>query len=285
MALPYSYVEGVLEQPATGTRGSLPLAYRLARAASPRAALVLVHGYGEHCARYGHVVRRFVEHGISVLTYDQRGHGLSGGVRGHCDRFHEYHDDLTAIVGLARRELEGAPLFGFGHSFGGLVVSTYALDHAHTFRGLVLSSPYFGLALAVPPAKIWVGKLASRLAPTLAVPSGLAGKDLTHDPEIARAYDLDPLGLKGATARWFTESSAAQATLLARASELTLPVYLAHGAEDKVASPAASRAVFDRLGAKDRRYESKAHLFHEILNEPSWAPIADEMAEWVLARS
>lgn len=278
MALPYSYVDGILDQ------GGTPLAYRLAFPAKARAAFVLVHGYGEHSARYGHVVRHFVGRDIAVLSYDQRGHGVSGGVRGHCDRFGEYHDDLSAIAGLARRHFEGVPLFGFGHSFGGLVVTTYALEHPHAFRGLVLSSPYFGLALAVPAAKIWVGKLASRVAPTLSVPSGLVGRDLTHDADIARAYDLDPLGLKGATARWFTESSAAQAALLSRASELTLPVYLAHGAEDKVASPAASRAVFDRLGARDRRYESKPHLFHEILNEPSWAPIADEMADWVLAR-
>ncbi|MBL8718904.1 MAG: lysophospholipase [Myxococcales bacterium] len=279
MSTPYSYVEGVLRE------GDVPLAYKLSLPRAPRAALALVHGYGEHSARYAHVIQHFAARDIGVVTFDQRGHGLSGGVRGHCDRFSEYHRDLALVLGLARKNFDGVPLFGFGHSFGGLVVSTYALEHPQAFRGLVLSSPYFGLALAVPPAKIWVGKIASRLLPTLAVPAGLSGKDLTHDADLARAYDNDPLGNKGATARWFTESSSAQASLLARAGELTLPVYLAHGAEDKVASPAASRAVFDHLGSKDRRYEGKAHLFHEILNEPSWASIADEMADWVLARA
>src|SRR5207253_5066457 len=62
-------------------------------------------------------------------------------------------------------------------------------------------------------------KVASSVYPKLALPSGLSGKDVTHDEAIAKAYDDDPLVFKSATARWFTETRLAQAHVLDNRSE------------------------------------------------------------------
>ncbi|NUT96609.1 MAG: lysophospholipase, partial [Saccharothrix sp.] len=40
---------------------------------------VLVHGYGEHGGRYGHVADRLVEAGALVVAADHVGHGKSEG--------------------------------------------------------------------------------------------------------------------------------------------------------------------------------------------------------------
>ena len=52
-----------------------------------RAAVVLVHGLGEHCSRYGHVAQALVSEGLYVLGFDQRGHGRApcrDGIGGDC---------------------------------------------------------------------------------------------------------------------------------------------------------------------------------------------------------
>lgn len=40
-----------------------------------RAKLLLIHGYAEYAARYHHFVEILNEQGISVYTFDLRGHG------------------------------------------------------------------------------------------------------------------------------------------------------------------------------------------------------------------
>ena len=48
-----------------------------------RAAICLVHGLGEHSGRYAHVADFFTQAGYAVIAADLRGHGKSGGQRGH----------------------------------------------------------------------------------------------------------------------------------------------------------------------------------------------------------
>ncbi len=178
---------------------------------------------------------------------------------------------------------QAIPAFLFGHSFGGLVAATSALDDPSSWRGLVLSGPYFRLALEVPRMKVAVGRLASRFWPTLALPTGLKGVDVTSDAARARAYEEDPLVFDKATARWFTEALAAQQAVLERANALTMPLYVVVGTADRVANGSAARTFFDRVASVDKTWDAREGLFHEVLNEPGWRAIADKIADWILA--
>lgn len=280
---PYSYEEGSISERAGG---GPTLSYQLSVPTQPKASVLLCHGYGEHGGRYRRVVQRWAAKGIACGVLDLRGHGWSAGHRGHCERFTDYHDDLDDLLAVLRDHVHDVPLFGFGHSFGGLVLTTHALSRPSIYRGLVLSSPFFGLSGNVPGAKKALGEVASRLYPTLSVPTGLTGADVTHDETIARLYDHDPLVNKSATARWYTETTAAQKDLLARAAQLKLPVLLVAAGADRVVSTPAARAVFDRFSSPDKTFDERVGLYHEILNEPDvWTEIADQMADWVLARA
>lgn len=250
-----------------------------------KAVLGIVHGYADYGARYAHVMGALAEHGIGSVTIDYRGHGRAFGKRGYCGSFSEYLDDLREFRRLVEERAKGAPMFLFGHSLGGLIATTSVVQEPANWRGLLLSAPFFGLALEVPRVKILAGKVASRLMPTLGLPSGLAGKDLTHDVARARAYDDDPLVFKNATARWFTETSAAQERVLADAPKLKLPLYVAFGSQDKVASLPAGKRVFDAAGSSDKTWKEYPSLYHELLNEPSWKDILDGMASWILGHT
>jgi alpha-beta hydrolase superfamily lysophospholipase len=250
-----------------------------------KAVLGIIHGYADHGARYRHVMGALAEHGIGSIAIDLRGHGRALGPRGFCNRFDEFLDDARELRRLVDEHAKGVPTFLFGHSFGGLVATSSILESPGRFKGLVLSAPFFGLALEVPRVKVLAGKVASRLYPKLGLPSGLAGKDMTHDPEKARDYDGDPLVFKNATARWFTETVDAQERALQSASRLTLPLYVAFGTADKVASINSAKRLFAAAGSADKTWDAREALYHEVLNEPSWKDLAESIARWILAHA
>jgi alpha-beta hydrolase superfamily lysophospholipase len=249
-----------------------------------KAVLGMVPGYADHGARYAHVMGAFAEHGIGTTIIDLRGHGRALGTRGFCSRFDEFIDDVSELRRLVDTHNKDVPAFLFGHSFGGLVAATSVLGSPSGWKGLLLSAPFFGLALAVPRVKIMAGKIASRVLPKLAIPSGLSGKDMTHDAAKAKGYDTDPLVFKKATARWFTETQAAQESAIARAGKLELPLYVTFGTADPVSSMTAAKRFFDVAGSADKTWDPRDGLFHEVLNEPSWKDIVDAMAKWILSR-
>ena len=106
---------------------------------------------------------------------------------------------------------------------------------------------------------------------------------VTHDKELARSYGNDPLVLKVANARWFTETHAAQDRALARANRVTLPLCVVMGGADPIAqlSRALARSSMRRVPA-DKVWETRPGLFHEVLNEPEWPDIAARYADFVL---
>jgi alpha-beta hydrolase superfamily lysophospholipase len=276
--------------PATSARlerpGAPPLAYALhpARGEAKGAALI-VHGYAEHLGRYGEVIDALVGRGVTTAVFDLRGHGNSGGPRGHVERFADFVRDVDDVLGaLSKNEAwrKAGPPVLLGHSLGGLISFHVALADPGHVRALVLSSPYFGLALRVPAVKRAAAQALSRVKPAFSLPSGLHGADVTTDPERAKAYDDDPLVFPNATARFFTESLAAQARALELAPSMRLPLLILQAADDKVASAPASRALFERVGSLRKEYRSCEGCYHEIFNERSRDRWVAEAANAVL---
>ncbi len=246
-----------------------------------RGAVLLLHGYAEHCGRYGDVAERLADAGFSTLRIDYRGHGRSTGVRGHCYRFEDYFDELR----LARDRLfaasPGVPCFLVGHSHGALLSLTFAAQEPLGFTGLALSSPFLGFGLEVPGWKAMAGRALSRIVPTLALPADIDPSVVSHDAEVVRAYASDPLCSKNATARWFTEVLRVQSELPARARALTLPILVQQAADDRLASPAATRRIFAELASKDRTYTEYEGFFHEIWFEIERERPLKELVEWL----
>jgi alpha-beta hydrolase superfamily lysophospholipase len=280
--MPNVHEESVLTQRAVP--GPALYTVRVRPEGSRKATLGILHGYADHAGRYAHVQDAWADAGIASIALDMRGHGRAAGPRGYCDRFSEFLDDAAELSRVVRADASGGPCFLLGHSFGGLVASLSAIQAPSPWRGLVLSAPFFGLALEVPGVKVLLGRVASRVVPTLGIPSGLAGKDLTHDAARAAGYDRDPLVFKKATARWFTEAQRAQAEALARAGELRLPLYEVFGEQDPVAKYATGRAFFDRAASTDKTWNERKGALHEVLNEPDWAELSTSIAQWILAR-
>jgi alpha-beta hydrolase superfamily lysophospholipase len=255
--------------------------YSSAPGGKPEAAVGVLPGYADHGGRWLRVMDAWAERGIASVAIDLRGHGRAGGRRGYCDRFADFLEDAALLEGLAGRH--DVPAFLFGHSFGGLVATSLVESRPASWRGLLMTNPFFGLSMAVPPVRLLAGKIASRILPSLTQPTGLTGAQMTHDAELARAYDEDPLVFKGATARWFTETMAEMQRAIDRAPALCVPLYVVRGMNDSISSLPRARAFFDAAGSMDKIWDARDGLLHEVLNEPEWRPIADKLADWVLA--
>ena len=91
----------------------------------PRATVLVVHGLGEHAGRYDGLALRLNSWGFAVRSYDQYGHGESGGLRGGLSQPRRLLDDLADLVESSRSRAPGVPLVLLGHSLGGLVASSF----------------------------------------------------------------------------------------------------------------------------------------------------------------
>lgn len=93
-------------------------------AASPKAALVFIHGFAEHIGRYEHVHPSFADRGISVYTFDQRGFGKTAqdlqkrsphSSWGKTSAQNQLEDVNWALKHV-EKEMSGIPIFLMGHS-------------------------------------------------------------------------------------------------------------------------------------------------------------------------
>ncbi|MFV0259883.1 MAG: lysophospholipase [Acidimicrobiales bacterium] len=240
----------------------------------PRAAVLLVHGLGEHSARYGHLAGYLGERGLDVLSFDNRGHGQSGGRRGHVDSFAEFVDDVEDLV-IERRQL-GLPVILLGHSLGGLIAATAVVEGRARPDLLVLSSPALGMCGS--RWQRWAAPVLGRLAPRLRVPSRSDGTQVSRDPAVQAAYAADPLRLRGVSAGLGREIFAAMMSTSAQLDRITVPTYVLHGSEDEIVAPEASR----RLDALPNvTYRLWPGLRHECFNEPERDQVAAALIRWI----
>jgi len=237
-----------------------------APAGTPKGVVLLSHGYMEHCGRYHELASVITKAGWAVMTYDVRGHGKSFGRRGYVDRFDDYLDDLRTVLAQARTLAPGAPAVLLGHSHGSLItLRALCGDSPPEVAAAIVSSPYLAAKLAVPGYKKLAGRIASRIAPKLSIPEKLPVTGLTSDPEKQKEHEADKLCFDLATARWFTEATAAQAYVESHADRIHVPMTWLVGGADPICDASASRRVAGKVpGAV---YVDFPEMVHEVFNE------------------
>jgi alpha-beta hydrolase superfamily lysophospholipase len=237
----------------------------------PRGTVLIVHGLGEHALRYSRLAEWLNARGHAVRAYDQYGHGLSSGRRGHLARDLQLVEHLAEVTSRTRESLpEGQPLIVLGHSLGGLVVASAASRGRLSVHGLVLSAPALAVDMAAwqRAAVRWL----PRYAPDLTLGNGLQPRYLSHDPAVVAAYENDPLVHDRICARLGAFVAMEGDQVIAAAPAWTLRTALLYAGDDRLVSPHGSRAFAAAAPpgyVMSRCFDS---LYHEIFNEPDEAP-------------
>lgn len=121
-----------------GSRGRIHHQARLPDGTA-RAAVVLLHGTGEHLGLYDGLAGRFSANGYAVHALDCVGHGLSEGERGRVDSWDDYVNDARRLVRIATDQHPGGPIILVGHSGGAAAAYLLAARHPYLASAAVLS--------------------------------------------------------------------------------------------------------------------------------------------------
>ncbi len=247
---------------------------------SRRAVLAIIHGYAEHSGRYEPHARYFCDLGIAVHSYDQAGHGRSGGRRGFIAAYEGLLSDANEFVDRLITDNEGSPIFLLGHSLGGALAALAARGRHHQLSGLIVSSP--SIALMEPR---WLQKLAlslSRVLPRLGV-KPLDRSLLSTNSEVATAFDNDPLTYRRAIhVRTAAEIIRVGAAALHNARDVTLPLLVVQGTDDRITSAEAAAELYRLAASDDKSISLFKGMYHETFNEPGGRRVLENMADFIL---
>src|SRR5437899_9415222 len=164
------------------------LVYDSYEATAPRAAALILHGWADHAGRWRETGERLRDAGLAAYLLDLRGHGRSGGRRGHLSRFSQLLGDLQAFRRVVRLRTAG-PQVVFGLSFGGLVALRYLeTQPSDPITAGVICCPWLGLAFRPPLWKLVGARLLADLWPTLPVRARIDPEHLSRDAAVNRAY-------------------------------------------------------------------------------------------------
>lgn len=242
-----------------------------------RAVVYVLHGVAEHSGRYEHVGSALAGRGFETVATDHRGHGRSGGRRGHVDRWSQYLDDvedqMAEIRGL------GLPVVMLGHSLGGLMALSYCVEGRPGPDLLAVSAPALGYALDSPQKLLYLaGPVLAALAGAAPVQINRDLSLLSADPEVTAGAAADPLWNGEVTVSLGWQLLRAMARTRARLDRLEVPVMCVHGGDDRLVPAASSEILASAAGAERRVYEG---LRHEVFNEPAGLAVLAEVIDWI----
>jgi len=249
----------------------------------PKALIALVHGLGEHTGRYAHVGKVMTDAGYAMVGFDLRGHGKSGGARGHFPSLSTVMQDIKEfLVFLAQRYPE-LPQFLYGHSLGGLLVLTFALKDNAGVKGVIATGPGLRSPIHDQKLKVAMAKLLGSLVPSIQLSSDLEVTALSRDQNVVKAYVNDPLVHDRMSLGFGKAGLDATDQVFNHAAEFPVPLLIMHSKIDKITYSSGSED-FARLVAEagnDVTLKLWEGLYHELHNEPEKAEVFAFMAEWL----
>lgn len=239
--------------------------YRHWAAEAPRAAVIFLHGFGEHTGvyhRYGFALNAA---GIDLWAVDQFGHGLTSGDRGDFTTLEASIRLGDELARLAAAATPGIPLVAQGHSFGAVATLWKLIDDAGPYRAAVVSG-----APLVPVAGLVDADSTFEILPS----------QLSADPFYLDLMENDPLAFVdadgGPLAR---ELDRGWDTFGASLSNLTLPTLAVHGGNDPIGPVGAVRAYAEQIPALS--LVEVAGGGHDILNDVTHRDVAATIVEFI----
>ena len=242
--------------------------------------LLFVHGAWHAAWSWEKFLPYFAEQGYEVWALSLRGHGNSegrDGIRWYSTA--NYVADVAQVV----KSLSPSPIL-IGHSMGGYVVQKYLEAHTAPAAVLLASIPTVGI----------IGMLLRMLkrhpASTLKALATLNTWYFVSTPALAKDYffsdDYPDDKFLEYYAHIQTESFrlALEAALLnlPRPKKVKTPLLVLGAESDRVFTVAEQRKTA-------RTYKTEAMIFpgmaHDMMLEPSWRAVADQILSWLKSRS
>jgi acylglycerol lipase len=249
---------------------------------TPRAVVVICHGVNSHSGYYQWAADQLVPAGFAVYALDLHGRGRSDGERFYLQAMADYLRDVDVTVELAKSREPGLQVFLLGHSAGGVVSSTYCLEHQHKLAGFICES--FAFQVAAPDFALAAVRGLAHLVPHAHVLK-LPFEDFSRDPAAVKAMHDDPL-IENEVQPTQTVAELARADERLKTSfpQITLPLLILHGAADKVTNPRGSKFFHETAGSADKTLKLYDGHVHDLLNDLGREIVIADVIAWLKAR-
>lgn len=249
--------------------------------ASPRTALVYLHGIESHGEWFRGAAQRLAAAGYAVFCLDRRGSGMNREARGFpsgdVESFELLLDDVHAFRQSLGAQFDQMHLVGL--SWGGKQAVAYSLAHPEDFDSLVLITP--GLKSRVDLAlhrKIGVF-FSGIAAPGARFSLPLKAQMFTSNPRYRAMIDADPMRLREATARFLLESRRMDRAIAKQIGQLRKPVLLLLAEKDPIIDNESVVCLLGRSQSETLLIQRHAGQIHSIQFDAVDA-LATQMDEW-----
>lgn len=258
-------------------------------AAEPDMIVCIIHGIGEYAGRYERVAQRMLAASMAVISMDLRGHGISGGKRGHCAPREQVLEDIDDLLRYAAGKWPGVPVALYGHSMGGNIVLDYRArgTYSGSLKCYVASAPW--IMLYAQPSGIYnlFVRTVARIKPANTISSKVDEADLGN-PDSIGDYNNDPLVHDMISAQCAVEGfdigrALGDGTYPEDGSADGIPVLLMHGTADRICNIEGSRS-FSRHHSDICEYVEWEGLCHEIHNggpDSTGDEVIDKAVSWL----
>lgn len=253
----------------------------------PKAAILFVHGSGEHCQRYRHVAHFFNKRHIPCVAYDLRGHGLSGGERGFTPHINALLADLNYVIEYIRNKLYYTmPLVLYAHGTGSVNCLAHKLPQIKRTldcQAMVLSTPSMCLRKRPNHVAFFVSRSFANLSPHFRLPvNGNYTHEYSNDPAAVEEYRKDPLVHDRWPARTVSLLLEIGYQLETTVLKFSVPVLIQHGADDKVTPVETVRKwAQERVKSNDLTFKEWPNHVHELHNDLGKEDVLDYVLEWM----
>ncbi len=245
----------------------------------PRAIVLFVHGSGDHVLRYHNWAQLFNCERIGFVGIDVRGHGKSGGKRGHGSLI-ELLKDIDTLFEYTRKMYPNTPRILYGQGMGGSLVMSYLIKNRPNVAGVVSASPW--LRIVNSPLNL-LGKLcnfATKLTPSLTLSNRSSSQYHTLNEVVAKSSDSDPLIHDKISQRLFYQITEAGELLLQNRHRFNVPILLIHGTHDTIASWRAC-SEFAQYTSKNTSFKPWDGGLHELHNSHDKENVFGFIANWI----
>lgn len=248
---------------------------------TPKGSLCLIHGFGEHSGRFMNVAVEFALEGFEVHLGDLRHLGCSGGARAGHDLL-ELQKDVNLILQQAREDL---PCFIWGHSMGGLLVTTVLINNPSLKVKAIITAPlYRNPALKVNWFKIQALEFLQPLLEMQVMNSYICPSSITRDDSYLKQMFEDRkmlpfLGPKMGLSMLHHMKHLWQAVRLFKH-----PVVFFHGKADSLTCHKATVEVYQRCTSQDKTLKILEGVYHEPHHDYGREEFFSTVKNWMETR-
>jgi alpha-beta hydrolase superfamily lysophospholipase len=246
---------------------------------TPKAAVILVHGFGDHSGGLQNLSTRLLDNKYIVYALDLRGHGKSAGKRGYVQSWGEFKEDLQEFEKLVAYQQPKLPVFLVGHSMGGLISLDYAIEHGERLSGVAAISPAISYQAAA--FERFGLMIMNRLKPDFPFIKKGNFKLNQKDPDLQAKQN--PEGLRHNTITPALGRCLLQAIsrVEKQSSALKLPFLLQYGLDDKITPPEKLRAFFRQAASTEKQVSEYPGARHRPFDEAGKEKFLDDLTAWL----